>query len=681
MLPLAAWPLAAQSWDNSGNSMLSGTYYFREIYYFVDSSSGNIAESAVAYNNITFDGKGNYTGSATIVDSSQGAAAESIKGTYSIAASGYGFITDPFITGNNIYGLVSQQGIFIGSSTESDYNNLFIAAPIASPQPTNATLKGSYTIFNLDVTAALQYYYYYGQGDPYILGSTFQVNADGAGNLGSFAISGYYGGSGSSLYTQTATGIKYAFTNGAGSFTIPSSSNALTFGQKYLYVSPDANFIFGGGVYSANSNTSDPFDFFVGVRTGTGTPNLNGLYYQAGIDENDSGVTTYGYGLLDNYYGSFYASNGVLWEHERLIYENALLASYPTAYTYADTYSVPSSGAYTDPSGVMKYVVGAGGTARIGFGVGPYLGVSVALQAPSLSPSGVWINPQQVVNAASSAPFTAGISPGEFVTIYGSDLAPGAQTASSIPFPANLNGVTVNINGLAAPIYYVSPTQISALVPYATAGGSIATIQVNNGGTVSNTVTTPIDPGTPGVFTQTSTGVGAGSIQHSADYSLVTAQNPAQPGETVVVYLSGLGAVNPSVPDGSAAPTSPPYSSPTSTVFADITGTEATAAAFLVPGSAGLYQVNVTVPSGLTAGTNVLDIGTCPTSISSSDCFVNPESYTSEATIPVGSGASMTSVTPAQSGRRRKAQATWAPTRRRAGSVCDVRGGICPGKQ
>ncbi len=688
LLSAAVGPAAAQTWDSSGNSMLKGTYYFREIYYFLDSSTGNVAESAVIFNTLSFDGNGNYTNGsspAIVVDSSQGSGSEAVKGTYSIAASGYGFISDPLISGAYIYGLVSQQGIFIGSSTESGssteagYNNLFIAAPLASPAATVATLKGTYNFVAFDVTSALEEYEYDEYGDEYITQSTFQVNPDGAGNLGTFTINGYFGGGGSTVYTQTASSIKYNFSNGAGSFTVPatgygSAPAALMSGLKYMYVSPDGNFVFGGGTAS--------WDFFVGVRTGTGTPNLNGLYYQAGIDEDESGVTSDGYGFLDTFYGSMYATSGVLWEHERLEYMNDYLADYATASTFSDTYTVPSSGAYSDPSGIMNYVVGAGGAVRIGFGIGPYLALNVALQAPSVSGSGVWINPQEVVNAGSSAPFTSGVSPGEFITIYGSNLAPSAQTASAIPFPTNLNGVSVTINSLQAPVYYVSPTQISALVPYETSSATIASISVNNNGTASNTVTAFVNPATPGLFAQTSDGVGLGSIQHAADYSLVTSASPAQAGETVVVYLAGLGAVSPSVADGTAAPSST-LSQPTNTVFADISGTEATASAFLTPGLAGLYQVNVTIPSGLTSGLNTMDVGTCPSTITAADCYNGlPQSYTSEVTIPVGSGGSgSTSALPAAMAQHRKPRAAvWSPVRRRTPSTC-VAGGICPGKQ
>jgi uncharacterized protein (TIGR03437 family) len=109
-----------------------------------------------------------------------------------------------------------------------------------------------------------------------------------------------------------------------------------------------------------------------------------------------------------------------------------------------------------------------------------------------------------------------------------------------------------------------------------------------------------------------------------ADYSLVTPQNPAQVGETVSVYLTGLGTVNPLIQDGSAGPVSP-LSQTTNTITADIGGQAATITYVgLAPELAGLYQINVTVPSGVSAADNSLDIS-------------GPDSYATEALIPVGS--------------------------------------------
>jgi uncharacterized protein (TIGR03437 family) len=639
--------------------MLNGTYYFREVAYEIGDEYGDFADAAALYNTISFDGNGHYTiTNAAYLDASSGSELYSTTGTYSIAASGFGFLSSPLVSGASVYGLVAQNGVFVGSSTESGFNDLFIAAPVASPQATNATLKGTYTIADLDVTLAIEEYDYNGYGVDYVLGAMFQVNPDGAGNLGAFVVDGYLGGGGSTLYTQTVSSQKYNFTNGAASFTIPSSNSAIVSGQKFVYISPDGNFIFGGGTQA--------WDFFVGVRTGTTTPNLNGLYYQAGIDEDESVVNTDGYGLLDTYFGSFSASNGTLVGHQR---QTDVLFSNPvTGFTYADTYTIPSNGAYTDSEFDMKYAVGANGAVRIGSGIGPYLALSVALQAPQASGTGVWIDPQGVVNAGSFAPFTSGVSPGELITIFGNNLAPSTTVASSIPFPTNLNGVQVTVNGTSAPIYYVTPGQISVLVPFEIAGGTIANISVNNNGTTSNTVTEPINLTTPGVLTQTQNGLGNGSILHAANYSLVTSASPAQAGETVALYLTGLGAISPTVPDGSEGPTST-LSQPTNTIAVDLSGTTATASSYLAPGLAGLYQINVTIPTGLTSGNNVLDIE-------------GPDSYASEAVIPVGTGGATTTVEPAvaePASGHRKLKPAEKPALRRAPVCLRLEG--CPGKQ
>jgi uncharacterized protein (TIGR03437 family) len=259
---------------------------------------------------------------------------------------------------------------------------------------------------------------------------------------------------------------------------------------------------------------------------------------------------------------------------------------------------------------------------RIGSGIGPFLGINVALAAPTLTPSSsVYLSPTGVLNAASFAPFTSGIAPGEFVTLFGSNLAPALQVASSPPYPASLNGVQVTFSGLPAPIYYVSPTQISVIVPNAITN-STAQVQVINNGTPSNTVTTLVNKTAPGLFTQDGSGLGYGAVTH-ADGTLVTPSSPAKIGEALIAYLTGLGAVNPLVPDGAAGGAS----QTTSTISVDISGVTATVAyAGLAPGSPGEYQINFTVPSGLTAGDNAVDIQ-------------GPDSYASQALISVSTTA------------------------------------------
>src|ERR1022692_1030334 len=125
---------AAPAWDSSGDGLLSGTYNFRQVMYISD-GSGNINQELAYFGNISFDGKGGYTlsGSNTLNNTS-GTLGIPATGTYSVASSGYGFLSDPLAAGQSVYFLVSK-GILIGSATEnpganSSYNSdLFIAAP------------------------------------------------------------------------------------------------------------------------------------------------------------------------------------------------------------------------------------------------------------------------------------------------------------------------------------------------------------------------------------------------------------------------------------------------------------------------------------------------------------------------------------------------------------------------
>src|SRR5271157_522435 len=175
----SAWPVAAQTWDTSGNGMLNGTYYFREVFYIVGDQAGDFQRALALYNQVTFDGNGHYTMNAVLADSNSGTLQSGTisGGTYSIAASGFGFLSNPLSTGDVIYGLVSQSGVFIGSSTESGFNDLLVAAPVLPAGAPSSTFKGTYTVADMDLSGAL----YYGVG--YAIGSMFQMNPDGAGNL------------------------------------------------------------------------------------------------------------------------------------------------------------------------------------------------------------------------------------------------------------------------------------------------------------------------------------------------------------------------------------------------------------------------------------------------------------------------------------------------------------------
>jgi uncharacterized protein (TIGR03437 family) len=157
---------------------------------------------------------------------------------------------------------------------------------------------------------------------------------------------------------------------------------------------------------------------------------------------------------------------------------------------------------------------------------------------------------------------------------------------------------------------------------------------VVNNNVHSNPVTVYTNKTAPGIFTFTSldgtypAGIGPAAVLH-LDYSLVTAEHPAAGGETLVLYLTGLGAVTPAVDDGAAGPSNPPAtakeaSSITVDVF-DQGGIQSFADvifAGLAPGFAGVYQINFTVPKGVAPGPAYLDIGTNEAFTSEAKLFI-----------------------------------------------------------
>jgi uncharacterized protein (TIGR03437 family) len=214
------------------------------------------------------------------------------------------------------------------------------------------------------------------------------------------------------------------------------------------------------------------------------------------------------------------------------------------------------------------------------------------------------------------------VAPGEYVTLFGSGLASNAN-APSLPLPTTLGGAQVLVNGTMAPLLVSSPTLVNSLVPNSTPGGDLATFQVTGAG--SSAQITVYTTGTaPGVFTSTANGIGPADVFH-LDFSYVTQSSPAVAGETLILYATGLGATTPAVPDGAAAPT-PAATVNDSNLSLDIfdsagnTTVAKIGFAGLVPGLAGVYQLNFTVPTGVASGIGYLDLGTT-------------DGYTSEAKI------------------------------------------------
>ena len=211
------------------------------------------------------------------------------------------------------------------------------------------------------------------------------------------------------------------------------------------------------------------------------------------------------------------------------------------------------------------------------------------------------------LNAGSSAPVTASVAPGALVALYGANLTGGGKVltvAPGFPLPTDLAGTRVLVNGIPAGLLMTSPGQVNLQIPYETPPGT-ASVEVRLGANAAiATLVVPVAAQSPGVFSLDLTGTGPCIATH-ADYRLITLQDPAQPNETVLIFLTGLGAVTPTIANGAAAggPLRRVADSGIQVLFNSVAGQITYAG--LSPGYAGLYQINVLVPDHASVDGNV----------------------------------------------------------------------------
>ena len=212
-----------------------------------------------------------------------------------------------------------------------------------------------------------------------------------------------------------------------------------------------------------------------------------------------------------------------------------------------------------------------------------------------------------VTNAASFQ--TGAVSPGEIVTLFGSGLGPGVGAGAQLDELGNLAtqvaGTQVIFDGIAAPLVYVSTTQVSAIVPYEVAGQKTTQMIVLANGSATAPVPLNVTAATPALFTAGSLGSGQAAAINQDNSSNGTA-HPAPVGSVVTLFGTGAGQTTPAGTDGLVANASLP--APMGTVTATIGGVAAQVDyAGAAPGEvAGVLQVNVTVPARVAHGANAV---------------------------------------------------------------------------
>lgn len=181
------------------------------------------------------------------------------------------------------------------------------------------------------------------------------------------------------------------------------------------------------------------------------------------------------------------------------------------------------------------------------------------------------------------------------VLISGTSLAPGTASASAEPLPTMLGDTCVTVGSAALPLFWVSPTQIKAVLPSGASGSESLT--VHNPGGVSSAFTFGVQTVAPVILTVDSgSQAGLARVIRQKNGEVVNFTNPIHPKETISIYMTGLGTTLPAVAAGEVTPASPPsllVTQPTVTLGG--TALNVTFAG-LSPGEVGVYRVDAYVP-------------------------------------------------------------------------------------
>lgn len=227
-------------------------------------------------------------------------------------------------------------------------------------------------------------------------------------------------------------------------------------------------------------------------------------------------------------------------------------------------------------------------------------------EAPLVTAAAPSYTAASIVNAATQLPGDLGRY--TIATVYGQNLsftthAVQSGDVSGGIMPNQLDGVTVFIYNTQVPLFFVSPTQINFVIPYELKPGDYP-FRVARQALSGPQVTIHIGDYAPGFFVYN----GNTLIATHADGKLLTADNPAVANEVIVLYAAGLGATAPDQKSQliSSLPAPLLDSNPVQ-IFFDGTPVNKTSILYagITPGCAGLYQINVQLPGGISASPKV----------------------------------------------------------------------------
>jgi uncharacterized protein (TIGR03437 family) len=395
-----------------------------------------------------------------------------------------------------------------------------------------------------------------------------------------------------------------------------------------------------GGIYVSGTTTSTDFPTTQGAFLRTWVPNpakFPPTYGQTGFVAKLSPDGSFAYatylggtsgdqanGITVDSSGNAYVTGGT--NSSDFPVSSALQPALYTfvCYEYSPSGSIPTYGSYCGAAGFLSVLNPAGSGLLWSTYLGGGAGYATALDSSGnvyvtgsninpaetalagsptgtigvvkISPAGT---PLAIAGIANAFSFNPGLpAPGGLASIFVSGLnISGTVTANGFPLPAELAGVSVLVDGQEAPLLGVANVpsenplgaeQINFQVPFE-AKSNLVEVRYNG----VSTFALPQDVAS-GILTLSD---GSPAIQHASDYSLVTLAHPAAKGETIIIYVTGLGPVNPSAPTGMPASMPGVIDSPAGV---SVPGTVLYAG--ITPGFVGLYQINVQLASDVPSG-------------------------------------------------------------------------------